>query len=194
MSTKSPSPGKPAPKKSKAVSVKTKAKSHAPSSPKVSAEITQKTSPEVLIKDKSEELLAKLGYISEATVVPRDDGGFDVQISSEDPNLLIGYHGQTLSALQVMIGLSAQKSSGNWVRLSLNVGDYRERREEQLRKLALTVAQRVRFSGQPQVITKLSPAERRIVHLTLANDEMVETVSEGEGLDRHLIIRPKNIA
>lgn len=144
-----------------------------------------------LVKSNTEEILKKLGFQTSAKVSPLENGGFSVQIECAEPNFLIGYHGQTLSALQLITSLSVQKETGTWTPIVLNVGDYRERREEQLRHLALSIAQRVRFSGQLQTIGRLTAAERRIVHLTLAGDEMVESFSEGEGSDRHLVVRLK---
>lgn len=144
-----------------------------------------------VIKNKTEELLDKLGFQCPVTVSLEEDNRYLVKLQSEEPNLLIGYHGQTLSALQLIISLAVQKTSSVWTPIILDIGDYRQRREEQLRRLALSVAQRVRFSGQPQTLSRLSAAERRIIHLTLAEDEMVETLSEGEGQDRHLVIRSK---
>lgn len=149
------------------------------------------SSQEALVQRLAEELLEKVGFVASVAVSPRTEGGYSVQIESEEPSLLIGFHGQTLSALQLILGFAVQKETEQWAPIILNVGDYRERREDQLRHLAQSVAQRVRFSGQPQIITRLNAAERRIVHLTLAEDEMVETVSEGEGLDRQLVVRPK---
>ena len=144
-----------------------------------------------IIKAKTEELLAKIGFQSDVTVASQEDGRYEVKLQSDQPNLLIGYHGQTLSALQLILGLAIQKETSLWVPITVDVGSYREHREEQLRRLAINIAQRVRFSGQPQSISRLSAAERRIVHLALAEDEMIETISEGEGPDRHLVIRPK---
>jgi predicted RNA-binding protein Jag len=148
--------------------------------------------PETVVKTKTEELLHQIGF-DEVTVEvrPTETGGYLVQLGTAEPSLIIGYHGQTLSAFQFFLGLLVQKTLGEWKPVVVNVGDYRERREEQLRHLAQTVAQRVRFSGRPQVLTNLTPAERRIIHITLATDELVESISEGEGQDRHLIIRPR---
>lgn len=152
---------------------------------------TEKVDLNSVIKKKTDELLEKVGFPCPVTITAAEGGRYLIKLESEDPNLLIGYHGQTLSALQLILSLGIQKDTSLWVPITLDVGDYRERREEQLRRLALSVAQRVRFSGQPQTLSRLTAAERRIVHLTLSEDEMVETISEGEGQDRHLVIRPK---
>ncbi len=83
------------------------------------------------------------------------------------------------------------KSLGSWVKVMVNVGDYRQRREEQLKKLAMTLAMKVKFSGEAQTVPNLSPAERRIVHIALTDHPDVCSESEGEGRDRQLVIKPK---
>ncbi len=171
---------------------KAKTRATSPKKEKTEKKKTLKSSPsEEVIGKLAEELLGQVGFTATVSVLPREEGGYSVQIESEEASLLIGFHGQTLAALQLILGLAVQKELGQWTPVYLNVGDYRERREDQLRHLAQSVAQRVRFSGQPQIINRLSASERRIVHLTLAEDEMVETISEGEGAQRHLVVRPK---
>jgi len=85
----------------------------------------------------------------------------------------------------------AYRKFGEWTRILVNVGDYRERRKEVLERMALAVAQRAKFSGQPQALPPMSAFERRIIHLALTGDSELETASEGEGKDRHVVIKPK---
>ena len=80
---------------------------------------------------------------------------------------------------------------GKWERVYVNVGDYREKREEALMYMAQRAAERALASGRPIELTRLSAAERRVIHLTLSGDERVQTESEGEGSERKLIISPK---
>ena len=69
--------------------------------------------------------------------------------------------------------------------------DYRERRKESLERMALSAAQRIKFSGESQSLPAMSSAERRIVHLALVDDQEVETESEGEGMSRRVVVKPK---
>jgi spoIIIJ-associated protein len=73
----------------------------------------------------------------------------------------------------------------------VNVGDYREKREEALMHMAQHAAERALAIRRPVELASLSASERRIIHLTLSGDERVETESVGEGLDRKLIVKPK---
>ena len=114
-----------------------------------------------------------------------------VQIESADSGLLIGRHGATIEALQVVLAAMVQKAEGEWVRVICNVGDWRERREEALVQLAMNTAKRVKFSQEEQEILGLTPGERRIVHMTLAGDKEVETESVGEGEQRVIMVKPK---
>lgn len=112
-----------------------------------------------------------------------------VQLESEEPGLLIGYHGQALAAIQQIVNLIVYRQIGEWPRVVVNVGDYWQRRRETLERMAKAVAQKVKFSGECQALPPMAPGERRIVHLSLADDPEVETTSEGEGEERRVVIR-----
>lgn len=116
----------------------------------------------------------------------------NIQLETDEPGILIGYHGQALQALQLLITLAAFRKLNEWVRVSVNVGDYQEKRQESLTKMAQSIAQRAKFSSTSQSLPPMSSVERRIIHLALANNTEVETVSEGEGRDRHVVIKPKS--
>lgn len=114
-----------------------------------------------------------------------------VQLETADPGVLIGYHGRNLSSLQLILGVMVSQKIGQRVRVIVNVGDYREKREEVLQKMALSAAQKVHFSGEPVALDSLTAQERRIIHLVLSENSEVETSSEGEGRERRLVIKPR---
>lgn len=143
------------------------------------------------IEEITQELLKLLGLEIKFTLAEKDDA-FCVQIETDQPGVLIGYHGETLAAIQLMIGMIAYRKLDEWVRVLVNVGDYQERRQEALGKMAASVAQKVKFSHQPQALPPMTSAERRIIHIALANDPEVETVSEGEDKERRVVVKPKN--
>ena len=158
-----------------------------------------------LVLTKTKELLEQLAYPAQAAVdYDQDSGYYQVQIDTDTPGLLIGYRGETLSAFQLMLGLiinqstrqageeqDDRQSDKDWKKVVVNVGDYRQRREETLQQLAHNAAQRVSFSNEPYIFDRLTPAERRIVHMALKEHPEVETHSEGEGRARRLIVTPK---
>ena len=143
------------------------------------------------VKQTTEELLKRLGVLGEVTVDVDETGAYRVHIETEETGLLIGFHGKTLESFQIILGLLVSKVLGSWVKVYVNVGDYREKREEALMLMAQHAAQRALSAGRPIEIPHLSPSERRVIHLTLAGDERVETESVGEGNSRMLLVKPK---
>lgn len=142
--------------------------------------------------DLAKELISLMGVEGDVeTEWDEANNAVKVKINSKDSGLLIGRHGGTIEALQVIIAAMGQKAAGKWVRVVCNVGDYRERREETLVQVAVNTAKKAKFSGEAQILENLLPAERRIVHMALAEDKELETFSEGEGEERRLIIKPK---
>ncbi len=115
-----------------------------------------------------------------------------IQLDNDEPGILIGYHGQTLAALQLIIALMAFKKLGEWTKTLVNIDDYRQKRQESLERMAEMVCQKVIASGESQDLPPMPPLERRIIHLTLAENDRIETVSEGEGKERHVVVKLKS--
>jgi spoIIIJ-associated protein len=112
-----------------------------------------------------------------------------LDISGDDLGLLIGWRGETLRALQTVVNLmmgDAEQASGR--RVILDVERYRARREEQVRELALRLANRVKRTGQRYTLDPMHAYERRTIHLTLADDEGVRTESTGKEPARRVVI------
>lgn len=147
--------------------------------------------PTIKIKEVTEDLLARLGITGDVTVDVDESGAHRVNINTEETGLLIGFHGRTLESFQMILGMIVAKALGTWERVYVNVGDYREKREEALMYMAQRAAERAITTGKPVELSHLSAAERRVIHLTLSGDERVSTESMGEGRDRKLIIAPK---
>ncbi len=143
------------------------------------------------VRELTEELLSKLEITGSVSVDVDETGAYRVHIETEETGLLIGFHGRTLESLQVILGIMVSKKLDSWVRLYVNVGDYREKREEALMYMAQRAAERALVSGRPVELTRLSAAERRVIHLTLSGDDRVATESVGEGDSRVLVVKPK---
>ena len=120
-----------------------------------------------------------------------DEGLFRINLTLDDPSILIGHHGRNLFALQTVLSQMAYRQAGE-ARVLVDVDGYRKQREDQLRDSALELAERVKKSGKEQALVPMSPFERRIIHLALSEDEGVETTSDGEGADRHIVIKLKS--
>lgn len=147
--------------------------------------------PTLQVKQITEDLLARLGITGSVMVDIDETGAYRVHIETEETGLLIGFHGRTLESLQIILGMLVSKQLATWVKVYVNVGDYREKREEALMLMAQHAAERAIAAGRPIELMHLSPSERRVIHLTLAGDERVETESVGEGQSRTLLVKPK---
>lgn len=108
----------------------------------------------------------------------------------EAMSLMIGRRGETLRSLQFMVNLLVSRRVQRWPQIVVDVGNYRQRRQESLEGLARRMADRVRQSGRPLMLEPMGAYERRIVHLTLRADETVYTESNGEGENRKIVIYP----
>lgn len=122
----------------------------------------------------------------------KENDAFVVNVDGGDATgLLIGKKGETLSSIQNILGVLFKQKTGEWKRIILNVGDYREKEEGYLKNLAQTTAQRARETGEAQHLYNLKPWQRRVIHLSLSEETGIETESEGEGEERYLVIKPK---
>lgn len=116
---------------------------------------------------------------------------YTLNVVTQRAGLLIGHHGETLEAIQLLVNVAANRSRHDaWVRFVVDVGDYRKRREETLRNLAVRTARRVRAEGQRIALEPMTPLERRVIHLALKDDPYVQTRSEGEEPRRRVVVFP----
>jgi spoIIIJ-associated protein len=114
-----------------------------------------------------------------------------LDVTGEDLGLLIGRRGDTLAALQYILNLMTRRHSRLRLTFGIDVEGYRRRREAVLNGLARRMADRVRSTGQSVTLEPMPPAERRLVHIALADDPDVLTVSIGEGDARKVAITPR---
>jgi spoIIIJ-associated protein len=128
-----------------------------------------------------------------ATVQVRSTNPLTLNIRgiSENLGLLIGRRGETLAALQLLINLIVSHRTKHRMRIIVDAENYRERREENLRSLALRVAQQVRSYRRSIALEAMPPHERRIVHISLAESKDISTESIGEGEERRVVISLK---
>jgi spoIIIJ-associated protein len=142
----------------------------------------------------TQKLLDQLGLSAGVEVSVNYDSKnqlYQVLLQSSRPALLIGFHGETLSAIQLFLGQHLHAQIGEWVNLSVNVNDYRERRESSLTALADTAVSQVLATGQPHSLPPMPANERRVVHMYLSDNPQVTTSSEGTGRSRCIIISPQ---
>jgi len=115
----------------------------------------------------------------------------NIQGIHENLGLLIGRRGETLAALQLLVSLIVGHRTKHRMRIIIDAENYRERREENLRSLALRVAQQVRNYRRSIALEAMPPHERRIVHIALSESKDISTESIGEGDARRVVISLK---
>lgn len=114
-----------------------------------------------------------------------------LDINGDDLALLIGKHGSTLDSIQQLVGVLTYKKLGFYYPVIIDVEGYKSRQRIKLENLAKNLANRVAKTGKAYPMHPMNPYKRRVVHTYLSGDDRVETHSEGQGRDRHLVITPK---
>jgi len=113
-------------------------------------------------------------------------------IEGDDLGILIGRRGQTLSSLQYILRLIVGHQTSNWVPIIVDAEEYKKRRYDALKTLALRMADNVKQRGTSFTLEPMPAYERRVIHMALANHPAVFTESIGEGDGRKIVIKPKN--
>ncbi len=114
-----------------------------------------------------------------------------LDVDGDDLGLLIGRRGSTLAAVQYIVNVMVNRKMGGRVLVNIDAEHYKRRREETLLGLARRMADRVRQTSRSVTLEPMPAAERRIVHLALAEDDLVTTGSVGEGETRKVVIYPR---
>ena len=120
-----------------------------------------------------------------------DEGELILDITGDDLAVLIGRHGRTLDALQFLISSITSRIVGHRYPIVVDVEGYKGRQRQKIEDIALNAADRAVSQDRSVKLRPMTPYERRIVHITLRNDDRVETVSEGEGRARRVVISPR---
>lgn len=128
----------------------------------------------------------------QATVHPTGINGkyVNLEIDGKDVAYLVGRQGEVLNAFQYLVNVMAAKQYGNGVRVVLDGGNYRKRREEALRRMASQIAEQVIERQEEAVLDALPAFERRVVHQAIVEIAGVTTYSEGEEPNRRVVIAP----
>ena len=143
------------------------------------------------VKELLQELLLKMDIEGGVKDIKESENKVYVELESRTSSgLLIGKKGKTLEAIQFMINLMINHSTGSEKKIILDIESYRDKREKTLKKMSKDIAFKVIKTGKPMVLEPMNPFERRLIHLTLQNDKRVTTKSEGQGIYRKIKISP----
>ena len=136
--------------------------------------------------------LCVLGQLDLEAEVFEGDDGLEVEIRGNDEDLLLEDRGRLLLAMQHLMPRLIRGLTGEAVACRVDCDNFQEVRAEQVRVLAQKVAAEVRERGRMRTLEPMAPDERRIIHMTLADDRAVETESQGSGLFKRVKVMPAN--
>ncbi len=156
---------------------------------KVKAFYEYEDDPFAKAKDYISNILRNLGVNDADIAIEADEEDVRISISCEDDyGSVIGRRGETLDAIQYLTRLVINRGTDDFRRVSINIGNYREKRENTLRSLARKNAAKVRKYGRNVVLEPMNPYERRIIHTTVQDIEGVTSHSVGSDSDRKVVI------
>ncbi len=127
------------------------------------------------------------------TLTPvKTETGYVIKISGDDAGALIGRKGETMEALSYLTGLAANRSDDSFEKISVDVADYRQKREKDLESAAKKAAAKVLKTGRPFGFEPMNPYDRRIIHAAISQIEGVKSESKGEGASRRVMVYSTN--
>ena len=149
----------------------------------------RKDTPEDHLKSFIVEVLEKMDMPAEPEItVDEVEKVYNINLTGENTDDLIGKRGQNLDALQYLISIVANKNTEEYYRVKLDTKNFRERRQKTLENLAKNVASKVKKTHRKVALDPMNPYERRVIHSYLQNEKNITTKSEGEEPNRRVVI------
>ncbi len=137
-----------------------------------------------------EDLLSFFGLNTDIYATTEDHQVIELSIPSTHMNgFLIGQHGDTIRALQFTVSNALKNNNYVFYRVNIDVADYKKARADRLSEKAMEWVKAVQKSGEPMHLNPMNAADRRTIH-KLADEAGIITESEGEGRDRHVVLKP----
>lgn len=156
--------------------------------------MTEKT-PQAALQEMFDAVLDGMDVDADATVTETAEGELAVAVDGEDLDAMIGRDGAVIDALQYLAHQTVLRVTGGEPRrVSVDAGGYRERRRRQLEKLAEHAASEALEYSEEIELDAMTPADRRIVHMALADRTDIVTRSEGEEPNRRIVVLPASLA
>ena len=135
------------------------------------------------------EVLTQMGLSDVGAEVTETEKGADIVLAGSDVGYIIGHRGETLDALQYLASLVANQD-GEYFRITLDVGNYREKRKDTLESLGKKMALKSLKTGRNNSLEPMNPYERRLIHTAVQTIDGAKSWSEGSDMDRHVVIGP----
>ena len=157
---------------------------------KVEIEVIRKRDVADYIKELVKELVTNMGLTCNLEVKKRENG-LNITIIADNNSILIGKNGRTLDSMTAIIKHAVFNEIGEYYPFVLDVGEYKQAREQRLERIAKKTAREVAYTKVPAKLEPMNSYERRIIHEALADNKKVITESEGEEPNRSVVIKPK---
>lgn len=157
---------------------------------KTTIEVIRKAEIIDFVKEYIKELTQNIGIQVNLEVKKRHDQ-VNITLYADNNSILIGKNGKNMEALTTIVRQAVLTETGEFYKFTLDINDYKERKQENLVRLAKQTAREV---GKTKIEAKLDPMnsyERRLIHTALADNKYVETESAGEEPNRYIVIKPK---
>jgi len=142
------------------------------------------------IKKIVNEFFDKMGLDIEVEFKRQEEETLPINLKTEDPKVLIGERGRTLNEIQHLLKAILKRKIKDPFFIDLDISDYKKKKYQYLRELAKSIADEVALSKKEKFLPPMSPAERRIIHLELAERKNIATESIGEEPERKIVIKP----
>lgn len=140
-----------------------------------------------------EDILSFFGLNTDVYATTEDGEVIELHVPSTHLNgFLIGQHGDTMRALQFVVGSALKNNGYEYSRVNVDIADYKKARSDRLAVQVEEWVKRVQQSGEPMHLQPMNAADRRVVH-KVAGEAGITTLSEGEGRERHVVLTPAAI-
>lgn len=155
---------------------------------KAKVKVTIKETAQEVSKDFLNTVIKLMGLDSVTVTQKETDKGIEFDVEGEDVGFVIGRRGETLDALQYLTTLATNRVDSSYKRITINTGNYREKREKTLEILGKKMALKCVKTGKKQSLEPMNPYERRIIHTAVQKVNGAISWSEGESINRHVVI------
>ncbi|MBO5928400.1 MAG: protein jag [Clostridia bacterium] len=154
---------------------------------KIKASVNDKTPSQAAVAF-LKDILSKMGVEEVAISVEEEESRCTLTLEGDDLGFIIGRRGETLDALQYLTGLVANRVENSFYRVTINIGNYREKREKTLSGLARKAAIQAAKTGRSTSLEPMNPYERRIIHTAVQKVDGATSYSVGSEPNRHVVI------
>src|SRR3989344_1991505 len=144
-----------------------------------------------IIKVNVDRMMGFMGVSPDISISDSEEDTISVAVEGQNLNFLIGYRGESLDALQTILGLITFKETGEWVHVLVDINGYRKQKQEKIEQITKGYIDKVRFFGKEVEMSPMNAYERRQVHTFISEYDDIISESTGEGPARRVVLKPK---